>query len=281
MPIQQNFEWTWGADRTLRGTFFPAIEEGRGTVIICHGYKGFKDWGFFPYLGERLAEDFDVVTFNFSHNGVGEELEAFTELEKFARNTYSQELTDLTELLAAVKAGLVPGLRAADRPLFLLGHSRGAGVCLIYAMDHPDEVDGVISWNGITRVDLYSAEEKAEMKRSGRAYVLNGRTKQRMPLDLVLLEDLERHAEQFAILQRAGQELKTPVVLIQGELDGAHLRAGSAELMARCPAVIRQEVAGGNHTFQAVHPFQGTTPTLEEAIRLTREWLMGRVTSAT
>lgn len=281
MGTKRNFEWKWGAERVLRGTFFPARGESKGTAIICHGYKGFKDWGFFPYLGERLAEDFDVVSFNFTHNGVGEDLMNFTELDKFARNTYTQELADLTELLAAVRAGELPGLAASDRPLFLLGHSRGAGVCLLYAMDYPGKVDGVVSWNGITRVDLYSAEEKAEMRQSGRAYVLNGRTKQKMPLDVVLLEDLERNKERFDILQRAATELKTPVVLIQGEKDGVYLRAGSVELMARCPDVIRYEVAGGDHTFRAVHPYQGTTPPLEEAIRLTRAWLLDMVNSAT
>lgn len=281
MSTKRNFEWKWGAERVLRGTFFPAQVESKGTVIICHGYKGFKDWGFFPYLGERLAGEFDVVSFNFTHNGIGEDLMNFTELDKFARNTYTEELADLTELLVAIRAGEIPELVVSNRPLFLLGHSRGAGACLIYAMDHPGAVDGVVSWNGITRVDLYSAEEKAEMRQSGRAYVLNGRTKQRMPLDVVLLEDLERNQERFDILQRAATELKTPVVLIQGEKDGAYLRAGSAELLARCPDVVRYEIAGGNHTFQAVHPYQGTTPALEDAIRSTLEWLLARVNSAT
>ena len=31
--------------------------EGRPAVVICHGFKGFKDWGFFPKLAEwgRMA----------------------------------------------------------------------------------------------------------------------------------------------------------------------------------------------------------------------------------
>ena len=27
--------------------------EERPAVLICHGFKGFKDWGFFPKLAER------------------------------------------------------------------------------------------------------------------------------------------------------------------------------------------------------------------------------------
>lgn len=41
----------------------------------------------------RNSEHYDVITFNFSHNGVGENLLEFTELETFAVNTYSCELT--------------------------------------------------------------------------------------------------------------------------------------------------------------------------------------------
>ena len=26
-------------------------------IIGCHGFKGFKDWGFWPYIGEKFAEN--------------------------------------------------------------------------------------------------------------------------------------------------------------------------------------------------------------------------------
>ena len=37
-----------------------------------HGFKGFKDWGFFPHLADRLARaGLVAVSFNFSGSGVG------------------------------------------------------------------------------------------------------------------------------------------------------------------------------------------------------------------
>ena len=266
------FQLTQTPNGILRGTAFPCPREALGVVIVCHGYKGFKDWGFFPYLGERLSEKFHAITFNFTHNGIGENLLEFTELERFARNTYSRELMDLAAVLEAVRNGQTPLGPTGGQPVFLLGHSRGAGVCLIHALDHPADTSGVISWNGITNVDLFSDQEKAEMKQTGRTHILNGRTKQRMPLDVEILEDLERNAERFDILSRIGC-LVPPAVLIQGEKDGAHLRRGSSELTKLRPDIPWRQVPGGNHTFGAVHPFQGTTPPLEEAIRLTLEWL--------
>ena len=53
-------------------------------IFLVHGFKGFKDWGFGPYAASIFGRNFFVVTFNFSHNGVGESLTDFDELEKFA-----------------------------------------------------------------------------------------------------------------------------------------------------------------------------------------------------
>ena len=39
--------------------------KARALVVIVHGFKGFKDWGFFPWLGEHLcAAGFAIVRFN-------------------------------------------------------------------------------------------------------------------------------------------------------------------------------------------------------------------------
>ncbi len=50
------------------------LPEGPGphpVVVCCHGFKGFKDWGFHPWLGATLAEaGLAAVHFNFSRNGV-------------------------------------------------------------------------------------------------------------------------------------------------------------------------------------------------------------------
>ena len=90
MPI--TFELPTDVDAIIRGDFFPAQQPAQGVIILAHGYKGFKDWGMFPYAAAQLSQTHHVLTFNFSHNGIGEYLEQFSELEKFAVNTYSREL---------------------------------------------------------------------------------------------------------------------------------------------------------------------------------------------
>jgi pimeloyl-ACP methyl ester carboxylesterase len=272
------FELQMEPDRVIRGDIYQAASQpSRGALILCHGYKGFKDWGMFPHVARALADEIDVVAINFSHNGVGADLLTFTELEKFAGATYTKDLEDLDAVVRFVRSGLGSEADPA-KPILLLGHSRGAGVCLINALDHPERISGVISWNGITDVDLLTEANKAEMRAAGRSYTLNGRTKQMMPLDLVILEDMEQNRERFDIVNRI-KDAAFPIALIQGTRDGSKLIAGSARLVERNPRTRWIRVADGDHTFGAVHPFRVETMPLKDAIaetkKVIREMLYG------
>ncbi|WP_238650907.1 alpha/beta hydrolase family protein [Paenibacillus piscarius] len=266
--MPRNFELPAGEDAVLRCSHFSAQGKARSLIVIAHGYKGFKDWGMFPYVAGALSNEHEVISFNFSHAGIGEDLQHFTELEKFARNTYQREIRDMEILLSY----LSQHHRFGSLPVFLLGHSRGGGVCLLYALDHPGEIAGVLSWNGITNLDLFTEEQKREMREQGRTHVLNGRTGQQMPLDAVIIEDLEQQAERYNLLERMKQA-RFPAVLIQGSEDGEHLRRGSETLNRLRPDMEWVRIPGGNHTFGTVHPFAGPTPPLDMAIAESREFI--------
>lgn len=271
--MSTDFQVQLDGELVLKATRYPAQSDApKGIIIIAHGYKGFKDWGMFPYAAAYLSRQHEVVAFNFSHNGIGDDPLQFTELEKFAVNTYDRELSDLAALIRYLQADM----QKADRhlPIFLIGHSRGAGVCLVHALDHPDSVNGVISWNGVTNLDLFSDQQKEEMRRNGRSYVLNGRTNQQMPLDVVIIEDLEQQKERYDIIGRLSRHKDFPVVLIQGSEDGAKLRNGSEQLVRLRPDIQWIQIAGGNHTFGTVHPFTGPTPQLTEALEATLAFIL-------
>ncbi|MBA2938026.1 alpha/beta fold hydrolase [Paenibacillus sp. CGMCC 1.16610] len=264
------FELHIAEDRIVRGDFYEAASgPALGTLIICHGYKGFKNWGMFPHVAQALSKDVNVMAINFSHNGVGEDLHEFTELEKFARDTYSRDLEDLEAVVEEIRRN--EQLAGADsdaggKPILLLGHSRGAGVCLIYALDHPDQIAGVISWNGISNVDLLTEDNKKEMRTAGRSYTLNGRTKQNMPLDLEILEDMESNSERFNIMGRISGAA-FPIALIQGTEDSERLIRGSQQMVEQNSAIQWIRIPEGNHTFGSVHPYQGESQALKQAIQ--------------
>lgn len=267
--MNRGFEIPAGNEALLRCSHFPASSGPKSLIVLVHGYKGFKDWGMFPYVAAALSREHEVITFNFSHSGIGADLQNFTELHKFARNTYSQELKDMEILLSY----LTQHPKLGSLPVFLLGHSRGGAEALLYALDHSDEIAGVISWNGVTSPgDLYSPEQKRAMREQGQAYVVNGRTGQQMPLDVVLLDDLEQHHDRYQIIERM-QKASFPAVLIQGTNDGDHLRRGSEKLTAVRPDIEWVQIEDGNHTFGTVHPFAGATPQLEQAIAASEDFI--------
>ena len=127
------------------------IPEGpppRTAVVVAHGFKGFKDWGFFPHLCEQLAAaGHAVVSFNFSWNGIGaDDPVEFTELEAFGRNTYTRELEELLWMLEEVAVGdLMP---KKPRGIGLVGHSRG-GAQAILAAGESARVDALVTWSAV------------------------------------------------------------------------------------------------------------------------------------
>jgi dienelactone hydrolase len=243
-------------------------------VVICHGFKGFKDWGFFPYVAERLAQaGFLTVSFNFSGSGVGADLQNFTELDRFAADTISAQLDDLGCILDVLARGGIGAGRADLQRIALLGHSRGGGIAILRA--HEDRrVRAVVTWAGVSTPHRWSDAERQAWRKQGFVEVLNARTGQVMQMNVTFLDDLEKNVARFDIL-RAVSELEAPLLVVHGESDTsvsesegralhAAARRGRAELLT---------IAGSGHTFEAVHPWKGTTPALERALEHSIVWL--------
>ncbi len=276
---ERSFQYTLESadreERIIRGTIhYAAAQEPRGTVVLLHGFKGFKDWGMFPYVAQRLAQSADVIRFNMSRAGVGASLTEFDELSKFGRQTISGDLEDLGSLLDRLRSGTLPidgGRAPASQQVILLGHSRGGGEALVWALDHPEAVAGVITWNGTVRFeDMFGEKELQTMREQGVAMIHNARTGQQMPLERVIADDLLLYRERYDIVSRI-IELSVPALLIQGGQDFERLVRGSELLAERNRSLERVIIEGGDHTFGGKHPFQGTTAALDAAIAVALE----------
>jgi uncharacterized protein len=225
----------------------------RAAVVLVHGFKGFKDWGFFPWLAERLVErGFAAISPNFSLNGIGTDPLAFTELDAFARNTLSREVRELRIVLEAVSRGDV--LPVPPERVGLFGHSRGGGDAVLAAAE--GGVDALVTWAAVADFDRWDDELKAEWRRDGRIHVLNGRTGQHMPLDVSLLDDFEANREALDV-KGAAARVGCPWMIVHG-LDDATVSVEDARRLARAnPQSRLRLVEGAGHTFGAVHPFGG------------------------
>ena len=266
----------------VRGDAWLPEEAVEGTaIVVCHGFKGFKDWGFFPYLGEQLAArtGSPVVCFNFTGSGVGESLLEFDELDRFATNTFSRELGDLEAVLDRLAAGRLGEVEVPRAGRFgLLGHSRGGATCVLKAASRT-QVRGLVTWAAIASVRRYMTEWEAAWEAGQPVYILNARTGQRMPLHRNVLDDIHAHPDRLDV-ESAASALRIPYLVIHGADDeGVPVEEGR-RLAAAAGEVARLEILeGAGHTMNAAHPFAGPNEKLERAIALSADHLRSALAS--
>lgn len=242
----------------------------RVAVVMAHGFKGFKDWGFFPWLAGSLAgAGYAVVTFNFSRNGIGSVPDRFSELERFGANTLSLEQAELRAILAEILDGdLVP---RRPRSVVLWGHSRGGGHAILAAAAEA-RVRALVTWASVSHFDRWADETKAQWRAEGTLWVLNQRTGEQMPLGVGLLDDFEAHRRELDV-GAAASRVAAPWLVVHGT-DDLTVSSAEGEALVRASTVARLHLVDrAGHTFGATHPFQGPTPQLEEALRRTVEHL--------
>jgi len=147
-------------------------------LIFSHGFKGFKDWGGFPYMCEELASHgFAVLSFNFSHNGVDANSPMdFTRLDLFAENTHTIELNDLDAVINYLPqiAEMFPG-KIDITKVGLIGHSRGGGLSLIAAAEH-ENIKALVTLAAVASFDRYTTEQKKRWREKGYIEMPNTRT---------------------------------------------------------------------------------------------------------
>ncbi len=242
--------------------------EVRPAVVICHGFKGFKDWGFFPFLAERLAlAGFTAVSFNFSGSGVGADSEVVDQPARWSEQRISGDLADLDTVVAHL-AG------SGTRWIGLVGHSRGGGVAVVGAA-RDRRVKALATWAAVASFERYSAAERERWRREGRIEVVNARTGQVLPIGLPLLEDLEAHRHGALDIVAAAGRISVPWLIAHGASDES-VPAREAELLARASASPRTElllIEAAGHTFGARHPWAGSTPDLDRLVARTTRFL--------
>ena len=261
---------------TIRGEVYPA-EPSLGTVILCHGFKGFAHWGFFPYLAQTLAENgLTAITFDFSGSGIGRDRESYAEPEAFAGNTFSRELEDL-ELLVdyAKRRKMIKG------KFGLFGHSRGGGIAILFATAADSDVSSLATWAAISYPNRWSDENAATWRRQGYADVTNSRTGQVMRMGTALLDDIELNGKAKLNIDAAAAKIKVPWLIVHGTADETVPSSEAERLHAQSPGVSTLRlIEGANHSLEARHPLTEISPVLKKVVLETVKFFVRNATPA-
>lgn len=117
--------------------------EPRAAVVIAHGAG--EHSGRYPHVGERLVVA-GYAAYALDHRGHG-------------RSTGRRALIDRIDHAVADLDGFVSlaGSRHPGRSLFLLGHSMGGCIALVYALRHQQRLQGLLLSGAVARLDAPAA----------------------------------------------------------------------------------------------------------------------------
>ncbi|KAA3613529.1 MAG: alpha/beta hydrolase [Calditrichaeota bacterium] len=243
-------------------------------VILVHGFKGFKNWGFFPDLADRLTmAGYVTITPNFSRNGIGYDFNTFEKLDEFAENTHTHELEDLQKVIDNIKEEKI-GKRVIDTErLALFGHSRGGGTAILKAAELGDDIKCLVTWASLATFFRYSNDQIKQWKKDGFIEIENSRTKQMMRINKNYWDDLNKNKKRFDIL-KAAEELENPSLFIHGQNDETVSYEDSEQLHEKCSAYVKriELIENSGHTFGIPHPIQKPTDEYLTAVELTEHW---------
>lgn len=267
MIKKEQFILSGSEDKTISGDLtYDETYTNQPSIIFVHGFKGFKDWGAHHLTAEFFAnKGYRYFKFNLSHSGVRpDDPAAVTDMESFAADTISIALKDVDTAINYV-AHTFP-LNA----IYLIGHSKGGGLVILKGATDK-RISKIATWSSIADFSsLWKKEQEEEWHKTGRIYVENARTKEKMPLNSTLLQDYNAHKDEYSILSAAAA-IQLPWLILHGDND-VNVDFSVAQQLAQAqPKAKLQKITGANHVYGASHPYTQTTlpPQLQEVANKT------------
>jgi len=279
------FEIAGAEGEVIRGNVhLPSHDPGGKlpVVLILHGFKGYKDYGFFPCLTQSLADSGLVaIRLNFSHSGIDDDFSTFGRPDLFERDSWGKQLFDVGAAIAAL-----PTLPHADRMdparLAILGHSRGGVVVLLTGGGGGADprINAVVSLSAPSSADM-PEEHKRVIREDGFIVSPSSRTGQDLRIGRAWVDDLEEHAPERDVLAAVAR-MKAPLMIVHGTDDESVPVACADAIAAAYPLDAEKLILeGAGHTFNCTNPMSKPSPALEELIArvsafLTRHLSSGR-----
>ncbi len=241
-----------------------SVPKGEGpfpVVMFLHGFKGFKDSGHFNTVSSSLTDaGIACCKFNFSHNGTHPSTpDVFSCLDAFADNNYSLEQEDCKLILQWLQTHEPIQSLLDIKRIYLLGHSRGGAMGILFAAAHP-EIKKLVTWAAVADLEARMAIKQHRYWRDkGLIYTFNARTNQHMPMNYQFYLDYVANKENFNVLEKAAS-IRIPWLILHGVRDES-VKIDEARMLGSANKnALLQEIPLAGHTFGISHPFDGNMP---------------------
>lgn len=224
-----------------------------GVLLICHGFKGYKDYGFFPHLAQAATNSRLIAhRFNFSHSGMTNRIETFEKPELFEQDTWRKQSADLRTIISAIRSGKLAG---QSLPIVVFGHSRG-GITTLLTAAEPDvqpQLTAVVTAAAPSACSRLDVEQVELLKRVGRLPSPSSRTGQTLYVGRIWQDEIDNNPAWHDPC-RAIAALKCPTLLIHGTDDTTVPLNEASELHRAQPDAKLRIIENAGHTFNAPNP---------------------------
>ncbi|MEM1212699.1 MAG: alpha/beta hydrolase [Planctomycetota bacterium] len=279
-------DWTLdGAEgQPLLGRTYRPAANPRGHLIICHGFKGYQDYGFIPVLARAAAAHSLLAhTFNFSHSGMTRKLETFERPDLFAQDCWSKQTFDVRTVFDALPT-LTP--EHAELPVILFGHSRGGIAVALASRDitrhsprprpRASHLAGLIT--AAAPADGSSpirGETGEQLRTAGHASTESARTGQTLIIGRQWLDEIEPNPDAFDPVQAAADS-GLPHLAIHGDADPTVPPTDCQAYANASPHCTALLLENASHTFNCPNPLPAadnpppqTTALIQAVMRFT------------
>jgi pimeloyl-ACP methyl ester carboxylesterase len=273
IPLKSNYK-----KPILTDLYYQKTEVKKPLVIFVHGYKGYKDWGAFDKMSSSFLDaGFALLKFNFSHNGgTLEQPIDFPDLEAFGNNNYTIELDDLESVLNWVTSNEDIQNEIDLDNITLIGHSRGGAIATLKAAED-SRIKKLVTWAAVCDLDrsmFHKGAELEQWKKDGVFYIINGRTKQKMPHYIQFYNNFIEHRDRLNV-EKAVKKITIPHLIFHGDGDIAVPVIHGKNLHAWNPNSELIIIPDANHVFGAKQPWieKEFPEDFEEVLKKTIEFL--------
>ena len=231
----------------IYGNTHDASVKPKGIVIMAHGFKGYKEYGMFPWIATQFSNDGYIVhRFNFSHSGMLDGDGPFERSDLFEQATWNTQVEDLKILSTAFAQDTLP--------LTLFGHSRGGAASLLAVGRGEVDASRVIALSSPSQcISMSTAEQKFLLER-GKIESPSGRTGQMLYVGKAFLEEQLESPETHDLIALTSK-IEAPCMIVHGEDDTTVPVSSAIELADSIPTATLVKIEGGDHVFNTPNPF--------------------------